>query len=235
MLEATNLSVNYGGLHALSEVSIKVGEGQLVAIVGANGAGKTTFFKAVSGTAATGNGTITFDGQNLLAVKPHDRPHLGIAHVPEGRRVFSSLSVMENIVLGAYTEAGRRDWEANLEFILELFPILWERQTQAAGTLSGGQQQMLAIARGLAASPRLLLLDEPSMGLAPALADDIFDAISRIHKERGMTVLLVEQRVAEALDSCDFAYLLESGRIAEAGSSAALMTSDIVRSAYLGL
>ena len=235
MLEATNLSVNYGGLHALSEVSIKVGEGQLVAIVGANGAGKTTFFKAVSGTTATGSGTITFDGQNLLAVKPHDRPHLGIAHVPEGRRVFSSLSVMENIVLGAYTEAGRRDWEANLEFILELFPILWERQTQAAGTLSGGQQQMLAIARGLAASPRLLLLDEPSMGLAPTLADDIFDAIGRIHKERGMTVLLVEQRVAEALDSCDFAYLLDSGRIAEAGSSAALMTSDTVRSAYLGL
>ncbi len=234
MLEVNNICVDYGGLHALSKASIRVGDGQFVAIVGANGAGKTTLFKAISGTAPVGSGSIQFGGHNLTKLAADKRPHLGITHVPEGRQIFSSLSVMENLELGAYTTVGRANWKISLEFILDLFPILWERRKQVAGTLSGGQQQMLAIGRGLAAFPRMLLLDEPSMGLSPALADDIFNAVGRIHRDRGMTVLLVEQHIAEALESCDFGYLLESGHIVDSGLSQNLLHSQSVRSSYMG-
>ncbi len=234
MLEINDLCVDYCGLRALSKASLRVEDGQFVAIVGANGAGKTTLFKAISGIVPAGSGSIQFDGHNLIKLTADERPHLGIAHVPEGRQIFSSLSVMENLELGAYTTVGQANWKISLEFILGLFPILWERRKQVAGTLSGGQQQMLAIGRGLAAFPRMLLLDEPSMGLAPALADDIFDAIGRIHRDRGMAVLLVEQRIVEALESCDFGYLLESGHIADSGSSQNLLHSKSVRSAYMG-
>src|SRR3954470_23222394 len=158
MLEIENLSVSYGGLAALCGVSLSVGEGQFVAIVGPNGAGKTTLFKAVSGTVATVGGKIRFEGRDLLAIPPPLRPHLGIAHVPEGRQVFASLTVLENLELGAYTAAGRRDWKRNLERIYQWLPILKQRSTQLAGTLSGGEQQMVAIGRGLASSPRLLML-----------------------------------------------------------------------------
>ena len=235
MLEVSNLNVDYGGLHALCDVSISVAEGELVSIGGANGAGKSTLFKAISGTVAATGGKIAVDGQRIDRLAAAKRAHLGIAHVPEGRRVFASMTVIENIELGAYTAAGRKGWTRNLDLILDLFPILGERRSQLAGTLSGGQQQMLAIARGLSAAPRLLMLDEPSMGLSPVLADEIFETIQRIHREQGLTILLVEQRVGEALESCDRAYLLESGRIAASGNSTDLMRSDAVRSAYLGL
>ena len=209
--------------------------GQFVAIVGPNGAGKTTLFKTISGIVKPESGTIRFEGADLLAVPPSRRPHLGIAHVPEGRQVFPSLTVMENLEMGAYTEAGRRDWKANLDLILALMPVLGERRGQLAGTLSGGQQQMLAIGRGLASSPKLLMLDEPSMGLAPATADFIFEQLIEIRRKTQMTILLVEQRVAEALEAADRGYVLEAGRVALEGTNTQLRADDRVRQAYLGM
>ena len=235
MLSIDGLNVAYGGLKALVDVSLTVAAGQFVAIVGPNGAGKTTLFKTVSGTVQPTGGRITFDGRDLLAVPPPERAHLGIAHVPEGRQVFRSLSVIENLEMGAVPERGRAEWSRNLEQIFALFPVLKERRDQPAGTLSGGEQQMLAIGRGLASSPRLLLLDEPSMGLAPMLADLIFSRIEEIHRQTGLTVLLVEQRVAEALESCDYGYVLETGRVVLEGGHRALMADDRVRRAYLGM
>src|SRR3954447_21262639 len=198
MLKVDDLSVAYGGLHALSGVSLTVAEGQFVAIVGPNGAGKTTLFKAISGTVTPVSGRITYQGADLLAAPSWQRAHLGIAHVPEGRQVFGALTVLENLEMGAYSQSGRSEWARNIERIFALFPVLAERRHQLAGTLSGGEQQMLAIGRGIASVPRLLMLDEPSMGLAPAVADLIFDRISALHREDGLTILLVEQRVAEA-------------------------------------
>ena len=235
MLEITGLTVRYGGLAALSEVSLEVGEGQFIAIVGPNGAGKTTLFKAISGTVAPAGGAIRYDGRDLLAAPPARRAHLGIAHVPEGRQVFPSLSVLENLEMGAYPAHRRGDWRASLERIFSLFPVLAERRRQLAGTLSGGEQQMLAIGRGIASMPRLLMLDEPSMGLAPAVADLIFERIEELHRIDGLTVLLVEQRVAEALQSCDKGYVLETGRIVLEGPRQTLLADDRVRHAYLGM
>ena len=235
MLEIESLSVSYGGLQALSEVSLAVREGQFVAIVGPNGAGKTTLFKAISGTVQPTGGRIRYQGRDLLALSPAERAHLGIAHVPEGRQVFNSLSVLENLEMGAYPAAGRKDWTRNLERIFTLFPVLSERRDQLAGTLSGGEQQMLAIGRGIASSPRLLMLDEPSMGLAPTVADLIFDRIGELHRNDGLTVLLVEQRVAEAVQSCDFGYVLETGRVVLEGSHQTLLADDRIRKVYLGM
>src|SRR5256884_1330683 len=235
MLSIDDLSVSYGGLAALRGVSLTVDEGQFVAIVGPNGAGKTTLFKAISGTVAPVSGSILFEGRDLLAVPPPERAHLGIAHVPEGRQVFASLTVMENLEMGAMTEAGQRDWQHNIERIFEWLPILAERRGQFAGTLSGGQQQMLAIGRGLASSPKLLMLDEPSMGLAPTTADFIFERLIEIRRESNLTILLVEQRVAEALESADHGYVLEAGRVALEGNNQTLRADDRVRKAYLGM
>jgi branched-chain amino acid transport system ATP-binding protein len=235
VLRIDALNVAYGGLKALVEVSLAVEAGQFVAIVGPNGAGKTTLFKTVSGTVRPTAGRITFEGRDLLAVPPPERAHLGIAHVPEGRQVFRSLSVLENLEMGAIPERGRAEWSRNLEQIYALFPVLKERQDQPAGTLSGGEQQMLAIGRGLASSPRLLLLDEPSMGLAPMLADLIFGRIEEIHRQTGLTVLLVEQRVAEALSACNYGYVLESGRLVLEGTHDALLADERVKRAYLGM
>jgi branched-chain amino acid transport system ATP-binding protein len=235
VLSIDGLNVAYGGLKALVDVSLTVAAGQFVAIVGPNGAGKTTLFKTVSGTVRPTAGRITFDGRDLLAVPPPERPHLGIAHVPEGRQVFRSLSVIENLEMGAVPERGRAEWSRNLEQIYALFPVLKERRGQPAGTLSGGEQQMLAIGRGLASSPRLLLLDEPSMGLAPMLADLIFGRIEEIHRQTGLTVLLVEQRVAEALSACNYGYVLESGRLVLEGTHDALLADERVKRAYLGM
>jgi branched-chain amino acid transport system ATP-binding protein len=235
MLTIDGLSVSYGGLAALRGVSLTVDEGQFVAIVGPNGAGKTTLFKAISGTVAPVAGTVAFDGRDLLSVPPPERPHLGIAHVPEGRQVFASLTVLENLEMGAYTVRGRSAWHRNLDRIFALFPVLSERRRQLAGTLSGGEQQMLAIGRGIASAPRLLLLDEPSMGLAPTIADLIFDRITALHREDRVTLLLVEQRVAEALESCDYGYVLETGRVVLEGPHRTLMADDRVRRAYLGM
>src|SRR5436190_21733303 len=235
MLEIDGLSVSYGGLAALRGVSLTVAEGQFVAIVGPNGAGKTTLFKAISGTVPPAAGRISFEGGDLLASPPPERAHLGIAHVPEGRQVFASLSVLENLEMGAYAMRGRPDWARNLDRIFMLFPVLAERRRQMAGTLSGGEQQMLAIGRGIASAPRLLLLDEPSMGLAPTIAELSFDRIAALHQEDKVTLLLVEQRVAEALESCDYGYVLEAGQVVLEGTHRALMADDRVRRAYLGM
>jgi branched-chain amino acid transport system ATP-binding protein len=235
VLELDEITVAYGGLTALCEVSLSVGERQFVSIVGPNGAGKTTLFKTISGAIAPRGGRIRFEGRDLLTMAPAERPHLGIAHVPEGRQVFNSMTVLENLEMGAYPRAGRRDWKRNLDRIFALFPILAERRDQSAGTLSGGEQQMLAIGRGIASSPRMLMLDEPSMGLAPAVADLIFERIGELHREGGLTILLVEQRVAEAVQSCDFGYVLETGRVVLEGPHDSLLADDRIRSVYLGM
>jgi branched-chain amino acid transport system ATP-binding protein len=234
VLTVESLRVAYGGLTALCEISLAVGSGQFVSIVGPNGAGKTTLFKAISGTVQPNSGRIRFDNMDLLAVAPSKRAHCGIAHVPEGRQVFGSMTVMENLEMGAHPLTGRRDWSRNLERIFSLFPVLAERRNQAAGTLSGGEQQMLAIGRGIASSPRLLMLDEPSMGLAPMVADLIFERIGELHRA-GLAILLVEQRVAEAVQSCDFGYVLEAGRVVLEGTHQTLLADDRIRSVYLGL
>jgi len=235
MLEVDGLSVSYGGLAALRGVTVNIAEGQFVAIVGPNGAGKTTLFKAISGTVQPVAGAIRFEGRDLLAVPPAERAHLGIAHVPEGRQVFASLTVLENLEMGAYSIRGRGEWQRNLDRIFSLFPVLAERRRQLAGTLSGGEQQMLAIGRGIASAPRLLLLDEPSMGLAPTIADQIFDSVAALHREDKVTLVLVEQRVAEALESCDYGYVLETGRVVLEGEHRTLVADDRVRRAYLGM
>jgi branched-chain amino acid transport system ATP-binding protein len=235
VLDIEDLTVAYGGLVALDSVSLRVAAGEFVAIVGPNGAGKTTLFKAISGTVAPRSGGIRYEGDDLLAAAPARRAHLGIAHVPEGRQVFRTMTVLENLEMGAYRREGRAVWRRSLERIFALFPVLAERRDQLAGTLSGGEQQMLAIGRGIASSPRLLLLDEPSMGLAPAVADLIFERIAALHREDRLTVVLVEQRVAEALESCDRGYVLETGRVALEGPHRTLVADDRVRRAYLGI
>jgi branched-chain amino acid transport system ATP-binding protein len=235
MLHIEGLSAGYSARPVLSDVSLRVEAGQFVAIVGPNGAGKTTLFKTISGILRPSSGNISFEGHDLLSIAPARRPHLGIAHVPEGRQVFPSLTVMENLEMGAMTEAGQRDWKDNIARIFEWLPVLAERRAQFAGTLSGGQQQMLAIGRGLASSPKLLMLDEPSMGLAPTTADLIFDRLIEIRRQTKLTILLVEQRVAEALESADHGYVLEAGRIALEGDKQTLRADDRVRRAYLGM
>jgi branched-chain amino acid transport system ATP-binding protein len=235
MLEIEALGAGYGAVPVLNGVNVRVGAGEFVAIVGPNGAGKTTLFKAISGIVPPMSGAIRFEGNDLLAVAPSARPHLGIAHVPEGRQVFPSLTVLENLEMGAGTEAGRRDWAENLEKVYTWFPVLAERAKTQAGALSGGQQQMLAIARGLASSPKLLMLDEPSLGLAPAVADEIFERIVAIHAGSGLTVLMVEQRVAEALHYATRGYVLEAGRVVLEGSHDELKSNDRIRQAYLGM
>ena len=235
MLSIERLEVAYAGLRALDGVDIAVAKGSFVTVVGPNGAGKTTLFRAISGAVRPVGGRITYEGQDLLAVPPARRPHLGIAHVPEGRQVFPSMTVLENLEMGANTDAGRRQWATTQDLVYQLFPVLAQRRRQAAGTLSGGEQQMLAIGRGLASAPKLLMLDEPSMGLAPAVAETIFERIEQIHREHGLTVLLVEQRVAEALESCDLGYVLETGRVVLQGDHETLMADERVKKAYLGL
>ena len=235
MLCIEELSAGYSAKPVLKGISINVEAGQFVAIVGPNGAGKTTLFKTISGILKPTGGRISFNGVDLAAVPPAKRPHLGIAHVPEGRQVFPSLTVMENLEMGATTESGRQNWKNNIERIFEWLPVLAERRGQFAGTLSGGQQQMLAIGRGLASSPKLLMLDEPSMGLAPATADLVFDRLTEIRRQTRLTILLVEQRVAEALESADHGYVLEAGRVALEGDRTTLRADDRVRRAYLGM
>ena len=235
MLKLEGISASYGPIRALQDVSIAVEEGQFVAIVGPNGAGKTTLFKTISGQVAPDAGTVHFEGQDLLRIHPRERAHLGIAHVPEGRQVFSNLTVYENLVMGATPERGRLAWVQNLERSFALFPVLAERRDQLAGTLSGGEQQMLAIARGLASSPRLLMLDEPSMGLAPIVVDLIFERIGDLHRDGQLTIILVEQRVVEALEPCDQAYVLDVGRCVASGPPELILKDARIRQAYLGM
>ena len=234
MLTIASLGVSYEGLRALVDVSLEVGAGEFVTIVGPNGAGKTTLLKAISGTVPSETGRITYLAQDLGARRPSERAALGIAHVPEGRRVFPSLTVMENLELGSYRHAARAGRKPALDEVFALFPILRERHRQLAGSLSGGEQQMLALGRGLMARPDLLLLDEPSQGLGPRIVEQIFETIDRIRRERRLTILLVEQRVVEALELCDRGYVLETGRVVLAGRREALLADARVQRAYLG-
>ena len=235
MLSVENIHVAYADHDVLHGVSLQVGRGQFVAVVGPNGAGKTTLFRTISGIVPVKSGSITFADQDLLALPASRRAHLGLAHVPEGRQVFPSLSVAENLEVGAYTQTAQSLWAENRDKIYSWFPVLAERRKQLAGTLSGGEQQMLAIGRGLASAPQLLMLDEPSMGLAPAIADEIFERIVEIHRESGLSILLVEQRVAEALHFADRGYVLETGRVILDGDRATLSNDDRIRQAYLGM
>jgi branched-chain amino acid transport system ATP-binding protein len=232
VLRVDALDVAYGQIRALKGIGLEVGRGEIVALLGNNGAGKTTTLKTISGLLRPTSGTITLEGKPLAGVPPHEIVMRGIAHVPEGRRIFNRLTVRENLVMGAYT---RRDTgiAADLDRVFVLFPRLGERIAQVAGTLSGGEQQMLAIARALMLGPRLLLLDEPSMGLAPVLVEQIFDTIVDINGQ-GTTILLVEQNAAMALSIAHRGYVLETGSIALAGTAAALSDNADVRRAYLG-
>jgi len=232
VLSVDVLDVAYGQIRALKGVALAVGRGEIVALLGNNGAGKTTTLKTISGLLRPTSGTITLEGQPLAGVPPHEIVMRGLAHVPEGRRIFNRLTVRENLVMGAYT---RRDAgiAADLDRVFALFPRLGERVAQVAGTLSGGEQQMLAIARALILGPRLLLLDEPSMGLAPVLVEQIFDTIVDINRQ-GTTILLVEQNAAMALSIAHRGYVLETGSIALAGTAAELSDNADVRRAYLG-
>ncbi len=232
MLHIDQLSASYRGLKALQGVSLDVAKGEIVAVVGANGAGKTTLLKSIAGLVTT-EGSITFDGQDLRRLKPHLVSRAGVGLVPEGRRLFPRLSVDDNLRLGAYAITGPDRFKP-LDLVFTLFPRLQERLTQRAETLSGGEQQMLAIGRALMSQPRLLMLDEPSQGIMPKLVDDIFCAIQRI-RDLGLTVLLVEQRLVEALEIADRAYVLQTGRIVMSGPAADIAGNAAVRRAYLGL
>ena len=235
MLTIDSLTVGYTATPVLNKVSLQVKPGQLVAVVGPNGAGKSTLFKTISGVLTPMAGRVFFEGKDIASIPAARRPHLGIAHVPEGRQVFPSLTVLENLELGASTEAGRLHWKTNLDKILDWLPRLAERRDQLAGTLSGGEQQMLAIGRGLASAPKLLMLDEPSMGLSPVMADFIFERLTQIRRETQLTMLLVEQRVAEAIESADYGYVLEAGSVVLQGTHEVLSQNDRVRQAYLGM
>jgi branched-chain amino acid transport system ATP-binding protein len=233
LLEIADLTSRYGRIPALGGIDLAIEEGELLALVGGNGAGKTTLLRAISGVQPASGGSIRFAGTDITALAPHRRVQLGISQVPEGRQVFGPLSVADNLMLGGYTRA-RRESAEDLQKIYEMFPALAERRTQAAGTLSGGQQQMLAIGRALMARPRLLLLDEPSMGLAPLLVDEIFRAIVAL-KRQGATIFLVEQNAHAALAIADRGYVLETGRIVLQDSGKALLANERVKQAYLGI
>jgi branched-chain amino acid transport system ATP-binding protein len=234
LLQTQGLSVTYGGLQALVDITMQVRPGDFITVVGPNGAGKTTLLKSISGTVPLSAGRINYRGSDLATIPGHARASLGIAHVPEGRKVFPTLSVLENLELGAYRPAAKARRQESLQVVFDLFPVLYERRRQAAGTLSGGEQQMLALGRGLMLCPELLLLDEPSLGLAPRLVEAIFDSIVRMRAAQRLTVLLVEQRVIEALELCDRGYVLEAGRLVLAGKRDMLLGDARVRRAYLG-
>jgi len=234
LLKVNKINVFYGDLQALWDVSFEVYEGEKVVIVGANGAGKTTTLKTISGLLRPRSGTIEFMGQRIDRLPAHKIVELGIAHVPEGRRLFPKMTVLENLEMGAYTKRAREKFEDTLEWVFSIFPRLKERKNQIAGTMSGGERQMLAIARGLMSRPKLLMLDEPSLGLAPKLVLKTFEVIQRISEE-GVTILLVEQNVRHALELADRGYVLETGRITLSGTGEELLNNDYVKKAYLGM
>jgi len=233
VLEATDLHVSYGDLQALWGMSLRVDDGEIVALIGPNGAGKTTLLRTITGLLRPTSGTVRFDGRALHQERPHHIVDLGIALVPEGRRLFAGMSVLENLMLGAFTARARPRRQETLRGVYEIFPVLAERLGQPAGTLSGGQQQMLAIGRALMARPKILLLDEPSLGLAPVVALRIFEVIRRINADQRVTVLLVEQNVKAALELAHRAYLAQGGRIVGGGTGAELLGDERVKSAYL--
>ena len=233
LLEIENLSVYYGVIQALKGISFYVNEGEIVTLIGANGAGKTTTMQSIMGMIGGKTGHIRYQGEDISHLPAHKIVHLGMTQVPEGRRVFQELTVYENLLMGAYTESNSKKIKQDMEEIYTRFPRLGERKNQVAGTLSGGEQQMLAMGRALMSHPKLMMLDEPSMGLAPILVEQIFDIIRELH-EAGTTILLVEQNAEMALKVADRAYVLESGRIALSGTGAELAQSDAIKKAYLG-
>ena len=233
LLEVKNLEVYYGVICALKGISFEVNEGEIVSLIGANGAGKTTMMQSVVGLIPKKNGTVIFDGQDITKTPCHKIVQLGMTQVPEGRRIFQELSVYENLMMGAYTVKDQQKFKEDIEGIYQRFPRLAERRNQIAGTLSGGEQQMLAMSRALMIHPKLLMLDEPSMGLAPILVDQIFSIIKELN-DAGTTILLVEQNANKALEIADRAYVLETGSISLSGTGIELAQSDEVRKAYLG-
>ncbi|HWR30803.1 MAG TPA: ABC transporter ATP-binding protein [Negativicutes bacterium] len=232
MLAIENLHVSYGHIQALSGVSIQVPQGSIVSIIGSNGAGKTTLLNTISGIVKQKQGSIKFEGKELVRV-PHDIVNMGIVQVPEGRKIFAGLTVEENLLAGGYILKNSSQLKANTEKMMQLYPILRNRRNQQAGTLSGGEQQMLAVCRGLMSEPKMILLDEPSLGLAPIIVKSIFDLISQI-REQGITVMLVEQNAKKALALCDYAYVLENGRVTMEGKGKELLCDPGVKKAYLG-
>ncbi len=234
ILDIDNIKVRYSGLPVLQGISLQVGQGETVSVLGSNGAGKSTLLRAVMGTQHAFEGRIRFEGREIQKLDTEKIIRLGIIYVPEEKMLFGPLSVEENLYLGAYILSDSRQVRRNLEFVYTLFPKLKERQNQPASTLSGGEQQMVAIGRGLMSRPRILMLDEPSLGLAPLLVDEVFDTIRKL-KEEGMTILLVEQNVREALDLADRGYVLQTGRIVGQGSGKELLESDMFREAFLGI
>ena len=233
LLEIKDLEVNYGVIKAIKGVSFDVNEGEIIALIGANGTGKTTILHTITGLIQAKKGSIVFDGKELTKTPPHKIVSMGMAHVPEGRRIFQQLSVLENLKLGAYTRKDKSEIASTLKMVYERFPRLEERKNQVAGTLSGGEQQMLAMGRALMSKPRIILMDEPSMGLSPLLVSEIFDIIKVIN-ESGTTVLLVEQNAKKALSIADRAYVLETGKITLSGDAKDLINDESVKKAYLG-
>jgi branched-chain amino acid transport system ATP-binding protein len=234
MLEIKNLTVCYGAISALHGISLSVPSGSIVTLIGSNGAGKTTTLKTISGLLKPKSGEIIYDGKNIAGLPPHAVVARGLSHVPEGRMIFANLSVRENLSMGAYLVRDKKIVRRELESVFAAFPRLKEREQQVAGTLSGGEQQMLAIGRALMSQPKFLMLDEPSLGLAPLLVKAIFEKIVEINRERGLTILLVEQNANRALEISNFGYVLETGKITLQGDSASLRQNPQVKSAYLG-
>ncbi len=233
LLEVKDLEVHYGMIKAIKGISFEVNQGEVIALIGANGAGKTTTLHTVTGLIQPSHGQIIFDGKDITKIPPHRIVGMGMAHVPEGRRIFQQLTVLENLKLGAYTRKDKALIAATLKMVYERFPRLEERKNQVAGTLSGGEQQMLAMGRALMSNPRIILMDEPSMGLSPLLVSEIFDII-KVISEGGTTVLLVEQNAQKALSIADRAYVLETGNISLSGKASDLINDESVRKAYLG-
>jgi branched-chain amino acid transport system ATP-binding protein len=234
VLEVKNLTVNYGAIAALRGISLEVRPGDIVTLIGANGAGKTTTLRTISGLLKAQGGSVHYQGRDITNLPPHRLVKLGISHVPEGRMVFANLTVLENLMMGAYLQKDRRMVAQELEHVFGVFPRLQERQKQVAGTLSGGEQQMLAIGRALMSKPKFLMLDEPSLGIAPLLVKTIFEKIVEINRKQGISILLVEQNANLALEISRYGYVLETGRIILQDQAAALRQSAQVRSAYLG-
>jgi branched-chain amino acid transport system ATP-binding protein len=234
LLELENVHTYYGNIHALKGLSIRVEEAEIVSLIGGNGAGKSTTLKTISGVLHPRHGTIRMAGEDLIKLKPHQIVQKGIVQVPEGRRIFGRLSVTENLEMGAYTLNDKHRISSNMEKVFTMFPRLKERRSQLGGTLSGGEQQMLAMGRGLMADPKILLLDEPSMGLAPVLVDSIFDTIQEMHRS-GTTILLVEQNARAALAVADRGYVLQTGTIVLSGDATELRANEMVQKAYLGI
>ena len=234
MLKVDNINVYYGNIHAVKNVSFEVNEGEIVTLIGANGAGKTTTLHTITGLVPAKSGSITYDGHDLLKTHANKIVTLGMAHVPEGRHVFTRMSVQENLEMGAFSLKDQSSLGKDLEMVFDYFPRLKERRRQLAGTLSGGEQQMLAVGRALMSRPKLLMMDEPSLGLAPIIVDEVFDIISRVNEKANIPVLLVEQNAYMALSISHRSYVLENGVIVDEGESKKLLASESIRTAYLG-